>query len=183
MTTTNLRPLRELRMADTDQVGGKAASLGELVAEGARVPDGVVLTASAHQLPADERRALLEGGVGELGAGTFAVRSSGISEDGTIVRLPACTNRRWMCPSTGLAEAADRTMASAGGGPLASYAAAGAGVGTEAGVAVIVQRMVHAAAAGVALTADPITGRPGDDHRHRRSGYRRPAGVGRLGRR
>ena len=39
---------------------------------------------------------------------------------------------------------------------LASYAAVGNG--PDAGVAVIVQRMVHAAAAGVALTADPITG-------------------------
>ncbi len=71
-------------------------------------------------------------------------------------RSPACTSRSWTCLSTGLAEAADRTLASADGAHLASYAAAGNG--TDAGVAVIVQRMVHAAAAGVALTADPITG-------------------------
>ena len=158
MSTTNLRPLRELRMADTDQVGGKAASLGELLAEGARVPDGLVLTVNGAQLPADERRALLEGGVGELGAGTFAVRSSGISEDGIDHSFAGMYESALDVPVAGLAEAADRTMASAGGGPLASYAAAGAGVGTEAGMAVIVQCMVHAAAAGVALTADPITG-------------------------
>ena len=40
MSTTTLRPLRDLRMADANQVGGKAASLGELLAEGVRVPDG-----------------------------------------------------------------------------------------------------------------------------------------------
>ena len=31
-------------MADVAEVGGKAASLGELLAAGVRVPDGVVLT-------------------------------------------------------------------------------------------------------------------------------------------
>jgi rifampicin phosphotransferase len=155
-TLRPLRPLRELRMADADQVGGKAASLGELLAEGVRVPDGVVLTVAGAQLSADERRALLEGGVGELGGGTFAVRSSGISEDGAERSFAGMYESALDVPIAGLAEAADRTLASAGGSPLASYAAAGNGTG--AGVAVIVQRMVHAVAAGVALTADPITG-------------------------
>ena len=33
------------------EVGGKAASLGELVAAGVRVPDGVVLTVAARACP------------------------------------------------------------------------------------------------------------------------------------
>ena len=156
MSTATLRPLRDLRMADANQVGGKAASLGELLAEGVRVPDGVVLTVAGAQLSAAERRALLEGGVGELGDGTFAVRSSGISEDGAERSFAGMYESALDVPVAGLAEAADRTLASAGGRHLASYAAAGNG--TDAGVAVIVQRMVHAVAAGVALTADPITG-------------------------
>ena len=62
-----LRPLSDLRITDAPEVGGKAASLGELMAEGVRVPDGVVLTVAGAQLPADERRALIEGGVGRAG--------------------------------------------------------------------------------------------------------------------
>ncbi len=45
--STALRPLSDLRMTDAPEVGGKAASLGELVAAGVRVPDAVVLTATA----------------------------------------------------------------------------------------------------------------------------------------
>ena len=148
--------LSDLRITDAPEVGGKAASLGELMAEGVRVPDGVVLTVAGAQLPADERRALIEGGVGRLGDGTFAVRSSGVSEDGAERSFAGMYESALDVPVGGLAQAADRTLASAGGAHLASYA--GAGNGTDAGVAVIVQRMVHAVAAGVALTADPITG-------------------------
>ena len=93
---------------------------------------------------------------GELGDGTFAVRSSGVSEDGAERSFAGMYESALDVPVGGLAQAADRTLASAGGAHLASYA--GAGNGTDAGVAVIVQRMVHAVAAGVALTADPITG-------------------------
>jgi len=46
-------PLRQLRMRDLDQVGGKNASLGELLgelaAEGIRVPDGFATTAEAFR--------------------------------------------------------------------------------------------------------------------------------------
>ena len=154
--TTALRRLSDLRMTDAPEVGGKAASLGELVAAGVQVPDGVVLTASAATLPTDERRALLEQGVHSLGDGTFAVRSSGISEDGTDRSFAGMYESVLDVPVEGLAEAADRTLASAGGTHLATYAAAGNGA--DPGVAVIIQRMVQAAAAGVALTADPITG-------------------------
>src|SRR6188474_2854250 len=148
-----LRPLRDLRMTDTPEVGGKAASLGELVAAGVQVPDGVVLTASAARLSSGERRALLEQGVRSLGDGTFAVRSSGISEDGMDRSFAGMYESMLNVPVDGLAAAADRTLASAGGTHLATYAAAGNGA--DPGVAVIIQRMVQAAAAGVALTADP----------------------------
>ena len=37
---------RDVRMADVAEVGGKAASLGELLGGGVRVPDGVVVTAA-----------------------------------------------------------------------------------------------------------------------------------------
>jgi phosphoenolpyruvate synthase/pyruvate phosphate dikinase len=42
-----VRRLCDVRMADVNEVGGKAGGLRELIALGARVPDGVVLTAAA----------------------------------------------------------------------------------------------------------------------------------------
>jgi phosphoenolpyruvate synthase/pyruvate phosphate dikinase len=82
MRRAAVRPLRDVRLADVGEVGGKAASLGQLCAAGVRVPDGVVVTGGAADLPVDERRALLLAGVRDLGPGSFAVRSSGTVEDG-----------------------------------------------------------------------------------------------------
>lgn len=50
MTSSALRRLSDVGMADAAQVGGKAAGLGELIAVGARVPAGVVLTAAAADM-------------------------------------------------------------------------------------------------------------------------------------
>ena len=59
MMPTAVRRLRDVRMADAAEVGGKAAGLGELFATGARVPDGLVLTAATAGMSPDERRSLL----------------------------------------------------------------------------------------------------------------------------
>ncbi|MGH2428728.1 MAG: hypothetical protein ACRDGV_07580 [Candidatus Limnocylindria bacterium] len=40
MSSTAVRRLTDVRLADAAEVGGKAASLGELLAAGVRVPDG-----------------------------------------------------------------------------------------------------------------------------------------------
>ena len=50
MSSPTVRRLHDVRMADAFDVGGKAASLGELLAAGVRVPDGVVLTAGAADM-------------------------------------------------------------------------------------------------------------------------------------
>ncbi len=46
-------PLGQLRMADVEQVGGKNASLGEMISQlsgaGIRVPGGFATTAQAYQ--------------------------------------------------------------------------------------------------------------------------------------
>jgi hypothetical protein len=52
MSSAAVRPLRDVRMADATEVGGKAAGLGELSAAGVRVPDGVVITAAVADLSA-----------------------------------------------------------------------------------------------------------------------------------
>ena len=153
MSAAAVRRLRDVRMADVAEVGGKAASLGELLAAGVRVPDGVVVTAAAGAMDADERRWLLGAESLDLGAGPFAVRSSGISEDGIERSYAGMYESVLNVAVDDLRAAAERCLASGHAERAAEYGAAGNGR-----MAVIIQRMVAPAAAGVALTADPIGG-------------------------
>lgn len=148
-----VRRLRDVRMSDAAEVGGKAASLGELLAAGIRVPDGVVMTVEAAARAPQERRWDIAAGAWGIGPGPFAVRSSGISEDGAERSYAGMYETVLGVSIDGLAEAADRVIASGQAERVAGYAPAGAGR-----MAVIVQRMVEPIASGVALTADPITG-------------------------
>ncbi len=102
--TPIVRPLAGVRASDLGSVGGKAANLGELIANGFPVPDGFVLTTDAYHAAADsagvaasrpeeaaERlrtidvppavaTAVREAYRG-LGSGPVAVRSSATAED------------------------------------------------------------------------------------------------------
>ncbi|MEO7396337.1 MAG: PEP/pyruvate-binding domain-containing protein [Candidatus Limnocylindria bacterium] len=156
MTSTAVRRLSEVGIGDVGEVGGKAAGLGELIAAGARVPDGVVLTAAAAAMTANEREPLLRAAVEELGAGPFAVRSSGVAEDGVKASFAGMYESVLNVSADELAAATDRTISSAVAARVAAYTSAGNG--TDGRLAVIIQRMVEPAAAGVVLTADPITG-------------------------
>lgn len=148
-----VRRLGDVRLEDAAAVGGKAASLGELMGDGVKVPDGVVLVADGATLPSEERGALLRDAVVGLDGGPFAVRSSGVTEDGADHSFAGIYESILDVTVEGLPDAVDRCLASAAAARVADYAAGGDGR-----LAVIVQRMVGPAAAGVALTADPITG-------------------------
>jgi phosphohistidine swiveling domain-containing protein len=156
MTSTAVRRLSDVRMTDAAEVGGKAAGLGELIAVGARVPDGVVLTAAAAEMTANERKPLLRAAAYELGAGPFAVRSSGVSEDGAEASYAGMYETVLNVSADELAAATDRSISSAGAARVTAYTPASHD--TDGRLAVIIQRMVAPAAAGVVLTADPITG-------------------------
>lgn len=149
-----VRSLRDVRFADASEVGGKAASLGELIAAGVRVPDGVVLTTDVTAMTPDDRLALLDDVLAELGNVPFAVRSSGISEDGAEHSYAGVFESVLDVSADELGAAVDRTLASGRAARVAAYGSNGG----DASMAVIVQRMVAASAAGVALTADPING-------------------------
>jgi pyruvate,water dikinase len=153
MNAGTIRRLRDVRLLDAAEVGGKAASLGELLAAGVRVPEGVVMTAGAAARAPQERRWDIAAGAWDLGPGPFAVRSSGVSEDGIEHSYAGMYETVLGVYTDGLAEATDRVLASGQTARVAGYAPAGAGR-----MAVIVQRMVEPVASGVALTADPITG-------------------------
>jgi pyruvate,water dikinase len=145
--------LADVRMADIAEVGGKAAGLGELIATGVRVPEGIVLTAGISDMTADDCETVVRAGAASLGPGPFAVRSSGIAEDGADRSFAGMYESVLNVPADELLSAVERCLASARGGRLAEYESAG-----DQRMAVIIQRMVAPAAAGVALTADPING-------------------------
>jgi phosphohistidine swiveling domain-containing protein len=153
MSPATFRHLADVRMADASEVGGKAAGLGELFAEGAHVPAGVVLTAGLGALIVEDRAALVRAASADLGNGPFAVRSSGVDEDGSDRSYAGMFESVLDVPPEGLVEATERCLASAHAGRVADYQPSGNGR-----MAVIIQQMVAAAAAGVALTADPING-------------------------
>ena len=153
MSATAIRRLRDVRLADAPEVGGKAASLGELLAGGVRVPDGVVLTAGAASGTPEAGRWEIGAAAWDLGSGPFAVRSSGVSEDGVDRSFAGMYETVLEVAPDDLGGAVERCLASARGTRVAEYDGAAHGR-----MAVIIQRMVKPVAAGVALTADPITG-------------------------
>ena len=144
MNTAVVRHLRDVRMSDAAEVGGKAASLGELFAVGVSVPEGVVMTAEAAALTAPERRWGVANGAWDLGSGPFAVRSSGISEDGVDRSFAGMYETVLEVAPDDLGTAVERCLASARAARVTEYER-----GTSGRMAVIIQRMVAPVAAGV----------------------------------
>jgi len=161
MTVTSsvpLIPLAEVDPAEVALVGGKAAGLAALIRAGERVPDGFCITTAAGELTDDLRRRIGEA-YERLGAGAVAVRSSATAED-----LPDASfagqhetflNVRGV---DALLDAVARCRASLGTERATAYREAGGFRDADVGMAVVVQRMVDPAAAGVLFTANPITG-------------------------
>lgn len=143
----SLRDLRDAALSDAPVVGQKAASLGDLLRAGVRVPPGFVILADAFaggQLT-DASRDEIAAAARALGAATFAVRSSAAAEDlatsSSAGRYLTVLGAR---PAE-LDEAAARVYASRDAGSA---------------MAVLVQPMLTASSAGVAFTADPLSGDP-----------------------
>jgi phosphoenolpyruvate synthase/pyruvate phosphate dikinase len=143
-------PLRELTRADHDLAGSKAANLGELAQAGFPVPDGFVV------LEAQDAEVLAAARV--LGDGPLAVRSSGVAEDLTNAsfagQYETILNVRG---SAELLEAIGRCRESARSARVQHYRA-GRAASADERMAVLVQRMLAPEAAGVAFTANPVTG-------------------------
>ena len=157
-------PLDRVRATDIALAGGKGANLGELMAAGLPVPAGFVVTTDAYRRaaegqPAPQDLAAITAAYADLGEPLVAVRSSATIEDlaeGSFagqfetvlgVRGPEA-----------VARAVRRCWASLSGPTAAAYRAYHE-IDAEAAMAVVVQVLVDAEAAGVMFTADPLTGR------------------------
>jgi pyruvate,water dikinase len=144
---------------DRRLAGGKGAVLAELAAA-FPVPPFFVVPPSAFgpEGLAEPVRRAVEAAVAELGDGPFAVRSSGVEEDGASAAHAGQFETRLNVPAKGVVEACCAVWRSGFSETLAEYRRAH-GLGAEPQPpAVVVQRMVRADAAGVTFTADPVTG-------------------------
>jgi len=145
------------------RVGAKAANLAKLIKAGFPAPDGVVLTteafahfAAANALP-DPVAAALGEALARFGDQPLAVRSSGVAED--LEGASFAGQYETVLGVRGLPavlEAVQTCWASAGSHRVSTYQS-----GRDAGrgaMAVLIQPLIAADAAGVAFTANPITG-------------------------
>ena len=147
--------------AGIEVLGGKGAALARLARSGFNVPPFMVIESSAFERDGLSKEALpaLLTKLPNIGQGPFAVRSSAMEEDGaahshagqflSILNVDAAhlAHACWQVWQSGLAET------------VADYRASRGLDSVDGGVAVVVQQMVKARAAGVAFTADPVSGR------------------------
>ncbi|GAA4284240.1 phosphoenolpyruvate synthase [Brevibacterium daeguense] len=142
----------------TDLVGGKAAGLAGLISAGERVPDGFCLTTEAHRAGIIPEAAVVAA-YRRLGSPPVAVRSSATAED-----LPDASfagQQDTFLDVTGedeLIDAIRRCWRSLDSDRAVAYRAAHSADAEPPSMAVVVQRMIAPAAAGVMFTANPLTG-------------------------
>jgi phosphohistidine swiveling domain-containing protein len=144
-------------------LGTKAASLARLTGAGFPVPPGVVVTAAAAA-NWDQAYARLRSAAAELGGPDrrFAVRSSAAAEDLAGASFAGQYETVLDVGLDELPDAVRRVVDSAASARVAAYRQAhpqpAPGDPSTSGMAVLVQVMVPADAAGVAFTANPLTG-------------------------
>ena len=153
--------LLDLASSDREEVGTKAATLARLASRGFRVPEGFVITVAACDrilatpgMPADVSAKILSH-LEELGDGPVAVRSSGTTED--LVDASFAGQYDTVLGVRGpeaVADAIARCLASGSSERVRAYR----GTDARGSMAVLIQQMVPADVAGVAFTANPISG-------------------------
>jgi phosphohistidine swiveling domain-containing protein len=144
--------------SDVEAVGGKAASLARLSAHGFNPPAFFVIRAEAFE--AEGPVPGLDDAIAGLGSGPFAVRSSARAEDGADHSHAGQFDTFLNVAAKDVREAAKKVWRSGFSETVATYRAVKTGGAAEA-PAVIVQRMIDATAAGVAFSADPVSGQRG----------------------
>jgi pyruvate,water dikinase len=180
MTFTEIQLVRSLddaALEDTAQFGSKAATLADLKRAGFPVPQGVVATTEALAqalasagvsdaaqsedveamlLPSD-LLAALSAATERLGNGPFAVRSSGVDEDLPGASYAGQYETVLNVAAEDVPAAVRHCWASAFSERVAAYRQSKGSAGPVA-MAVLILPMVQADAAGVAFSADPISG-------------------------
>lgn len=151
-------------MGDTGSVasvGGKAAALMRLAALGFNIPGFLSLPPGAFDEDGMKADALaaLNAALPSLGPGPYATRSSAMEEDGDKHSHAGQFLSLLNIKAENVPEAAMQVFRSGRRASVAGYREQHGLTGEGGGTAVLLQQMVDARAAGVAFTADPVSGR------------------------
>lgn len=153
----------QIQTIDPEIVGGKAVALAALEKHGFNPPAFFAIASSGFQMaesepvPAEGLLEEVEAALQSLGAGPYAVRSSGRAEDGTDHSHAGQFETVLNVPAGQVLDAAKKVWASGFSDTVETYRALKTGDKAEA-PAIVVQRMIDADSAGVAFSADPVSG-------------------------
>jgi len=145
-----IRKLDEVNMRYAGEVGGKAASLGEMLQAGQRAPQGFVITADEQAMTPALQKDILQL-FDDLQLDLVAVRSSGTREDGHSKSWAGQFTTFLNVNRGGLIAAIKTCWDSAKSARAEAY-------GRPANLAVLVQQMIQSDTAGVAFSINPVTG-------------------------
>jgi len=155
-----MSPIAWAEEAAASDLGGKGAALASAQRAGLPVPQWFAVppwaALSEIQGPLAAALAKLSPG-GEL----VAVRSSAAEEDGAAFSFAGQLESHLSVPPESVAERIADVRRSACAARVRAYRAHHGHDGRAVAPAVLVQRMIHADAAGVAFSADPVSGRRG----------------------
>jgi phosphoenolpyruvate synthase/pyruvate phosphate dikinase len=150
-------PLDQIGAGEESHCGGKAYKCARLKQAGFPVPDGLVVpsTAADDDLAALESHPWFDG----MPEGTlFAVRSSGIGEDGGGQSFAGIHQTVLNVGRGGLKRAVALCQASARSTQALEYRRAKDLSTTAIEMGILIQHMIQPVAAGVAFTVNPVTG-------------------------
>lgn len=154
----SIRDLSDVSKKNTALVGGKAASLGEMIKAGIVVPPGFVITSQAYAMgmtPKLEEEILTA--FDERGLKRVAVRSSAVAEDSAGASWAGQLETYLNVTKDNLVEAVRKCWASIGSEHAQAYGSHHAVKKGDQAVAVVVQAMVDSEVSGVMFTANPVT--------------------------
>ncbi|MEO5915542.1 MAG: PEP/pyruvate-binding domain-containing protein [Luteolibacter sp.] len=140
---------------DHSRLGGKGAALARLGQLGFDIPEWFAVPSDAAWTREELPRA-----VDALGTGPFAVRSSGATEDGAGHSFAGQFTSYLDVPAADVARRIADVRGSAKSDAALTYCREH-GLPAPEKPAVLVQRMIDARCAGVAFSADPVSGRRG----------------------
>ena len=152
-----LKTLDDVTPADRHLIGGKAFNCGRLRQAGFPVPDGIVVPAD---VPEDAIRALAEDPWfdGVPRETLFAVRSSGLGEDGAEHSFAGIHETHLNVPRSEVVEAVLVCRRSAQSAQAQAYRESRHLESEGAAIGILVQCMVPARVSGVAFTVNPVSG-------------------------
>ena len=157
-----IKRFSEISKDDVKDVGGKAASLGEMSRADFPVPDGFVVSTEtfkqfSHTGLSDEVKNEILAAFDQLGTERVAVRSSAVAEDSSSASWAGQLESYLNTSRDHLIERIEDCWESIQSERALAYTAQNKIPEQDLLVAVVVQKMVNSESAGVMFTANPIT--------------------------